>query len=133
MQSIEDLLRSSRTIAVVGISSDQGRPSYGVSAYMQRHGYRIVPVNPNEHEVLGERAYSRLEDVPEPIDIVNVFRRSEFVPEVVEAAIQVGAKAVWMQQGVVNQPAAQKALEAGLTVVMDLCILQEHGRLFPAS
>jgi predicted CoA-binding protein len=132
MQSIEDLLRTSRTIAVVGLSSDRHRPSYGVSAYMQRHGYRIIPVNPNEQEVLGERAYSRLEDVPKSVDIVNVFRRSEFVPEVVEAAIQIGAKAVWMQQGVVHQSAAQKAQEAGLTVVMDLCILQEHARLFPA-
>lgn len=129
MQTIEDVLRSSRTIAVVGLSSDPRRPSYSVSAYMQRHGYRIIPVNPNEPEVLGERAYSRLEDIPEPVDIVNVFRRSEFVPEVVAAAIRVKAKAVWMQQGVIHEDAARQAREAGLTVVMDRCILQEHMRL----
>ena len=133
MQNIDELLRSSRTIAVVGLSSDRSRPSYSVSAYMQRHGYRIIPVNPNEREVLGEPAYSRLEDLPEPVDIVNVFRRSEFVPEVVTAAIQSGAKAVWMQQGVINEAAAQQARDAGLFVVMDRCILQEHARILGAG
>ncbi|MGC9970524.1 MAG: CoA-binding protein [Bryobacteraceae bacterium] len=129
MASIPELLRSARTIAVVGLSSNRKRPSYGVSEYMQRAGYRIVPVNPQETEVLGERAYPSLEVVPEHIDIVDVFRRSEFVPEIVEAAIRVGAGAVWMQEGVADDAAAQKARAAGLTVVMDRCILKEHRKL----
>ena len=129
MASIPELLRSARTIAVVGLSSNRKRPSYGVSEYMQRAGYRIVPVNPQETEVLGERAYPSLEVVPEHIDIVDVFRRSEFVPEIVEAAIRVGAGAVWMQEGVADDAAAQKARAAGLTVVMDRCILKEHRKM----
>jgi len=129
MASIPELLRSARTIAVVGLSSNRKRPSYGVSEYMQRAGYRIVPVNRQETEVLGERAYPSLEVVPEHIDIVDVFRRSEFVPEIVEAAIRVGAGAVWMQEGVADDAAAQKARAAGLTVVMDRCILKEHRKL----
>jgi hypothetical protein len=131
MATIPELLRDSRTIAVVGLSSKPMRPSYGVSRYMQDRGYRIIPVNPNETEVLGEKAYARLEDVPEPVDIVDVFRRSEYVPEIVDAAIQKGARAVWMQEGVVHEAAAQKAREAGLTVVMDRCILKEHRRHRP--
>ena len=126
MPSIPELLRSARTIAVVGLSGNRKRPSYGVSEYMQSAGYRIVPVNPQETEVLGERAYPSLEAVPEHIDIVDVFRRSEFVPEIVEAAIRVGAGAVWMQEGVADEAAAEKARAAGLTVVMDRCILKEH-------
>ena len=129
MKQIADLLRDTRVIAVVGLSSRPWRASYGVSEYMQSAGYRIIPVNPREKEVLGEQAYSRLEDVPEPIDMVNIFRRSEFVPEIVEAAIRVGAKSVWMQEGVVHEAAAQRALEAGLSVVMDRCLLKEHRRL----
>jgi uncharacterized protein len=129
MPSIPELLRSARTIAVVGLSSNRKRPSHGVSEYMQRAGYRIIPVNPQETEVLGERAYPSLEAVPEHIDIVDVFRRSEFVPEIVEAAIRVGAGAVWMQEGVSDETAAQKARAAGLTVVMDRCILKEHRKL----
>ena len=120
------MLKSARTIAVVGLSSKRYRPSYGVAAYMQSAGYRIIPVNPNEREVLGEKCYARLEDVPEKIDIVDIFRRSELVPEVVESAIRIGAKAVWMQEGVVHEEAALQAREAGLEVVMDLCILKEH-------
>jgi predicted CoA-binding protein len=127
--SIPELLRAARVIAVVGLSSDEMRPSYGVAAYMQRAGYRIIPVNPNESEVLGEKAYARLEDVPEKIDIVDVFRRSEYVRGVVEAAILVGAKAIWMQEGVVDEEAAGVARAAGLDVVMDRCILKEHRTL----
>lgn len=120
------MLKSARTIAVVGLSSKRYRPSYGVAAYMQSAGYRIIPVNPNEREVLGEKCYARLEDVSEKVDIVDIFRRSELVPEVVESAIRIGAKAVWMQEGVVHEEAARRAREAGLEVVMDLCILKEH-------
>jgi predicted CoA-binding protein len=130
-QQIRDLLRSAHTIAVVGLSSNRSRASYGVSHYMQSAGYRIIPVNPNEREVLGEKAYARLEDVPEKIDVVDVFRRSEFVLEVVDAAIRVGARAIWMQEGVADEAAAQRARAAGLFVVTDTCILKEHRRLLP--
>ena len=123
---IADLLRRSRTIAVVGLSSNPLRPSHGVSAYMQSQGYRIVPVNPKIVECLGERAYRSLLDVPEKIDIVNVFRRSEFVEEIVDQAIRLKVPAVWMQEEVIHQGAAQKAREAGIFVVMDRCILKEH-------
>jgi uncharacterized protein len=129
MANIPELLRNSHVIAVVGLSSDEFRPSHGVAAYMQSAGYRIIPVNPNEIEVLGERAYARLEDVPEKIDIVDIFRRSIFVREVVESAIRVGAKAVWMQEGVVDEEAAKIAAAAGLEVVMDRCILKDHAAL----
>jgi len=129
MAVIPDLLRRSRTIAVVGLSSKKFRPSYGVAEYMQTQGYRIIPVNPNESEVLGEKTYRSLEDVPEHIDIVDIFRRSEFVGPIVESAIRIGANAVWMQEGVVHEEAAQKARAAGLAVVMDRCILKEHMRL----
>lgn len=130
MSSIADLLRKSRVIAVVGLSNKRFRPSYGVSEYMQSNGYRIIPINPNETEVLGEKAYSRLEDVPEHIDIVDIFRRSEFVEPIVESAIRLGASAIWMQEGVIDEAAAEKAKAAGLTVVMDRCILKEHRRYF---
>jgi predicted CoA-binding protein len=126
MANIPELLRAARVIAVVGLSSDEMRPSYGVARYMQRAGYRIIPVNPNETEVLGEKAYARLEDVPEKIDIVDIFRRSIFVRPVVESAIRVGAKAVWMQEGVVDEAAADLARKGGLDVVMDRCILKYH-------
>jgi len=131
--AIVELLRSARTIAVVGLSSKRHRPSYGVAEYLQRQGYRIVPVNPNEKEVLGEPAYSSLESIPFAVDIVNVFRRAEFVPEIVEQAIRIGAKAVWLQEGVVHEAAAARAREAGLLVVMDRCILKEHRRLAVAG
>ena len=129
MDSIAELLGRARTIAVVGLSSRRMRPSYGVSEYMQRAGFRIIPVNPRETEILGERAYPGLESVPERIDIVDIFRRSEFVPEIVEAAIRAGAGAIWMQEGVVHDAAAERARAAGLTVVMDRCILKEHRKL----
>ena len=125
---IADILSKYKTIAVVGLSSNPMRPSHEVSEYMQRAGYRIIPVNPNETEVLGERSYARLEDVPEGVDVVNVFRRPEEVPPVVESAIRVGAKVVWMQLGIENEEAAEKARAAGLTVVEDACILIEHRR-----
>ena len=127
--TIPELLQSCHTIAVVGLSHRRFRPSHGVAEYMQRAGYRIIPVNPYETTVLGEKSYPNLEAVPERIDIVNIFRRSEFVPEIVEAAIKVSAKAVWMQEGVVHEAAAARASAAGLTVVMDRCILKEHRRL----
>ena len=129
MRRVAEILQQSRTIAVVGLSSKRFRPSYGVAEYMQRSGYRIVPVNPEESEVLGEKSYPDLDSVPESIDIVDIFRRSEFVPEIVEAAIRKGAKAIWMQEGVVSEDAARRAAEAGLDVVMDRCILKDHRRL----
>jgi len=128
-QQIKELLQKARTIAVVGLSSSRLRASYGVAQYMQSAGYRVIPVNPNEQQVLGEKAYPRLEDVPEKIDLVDVFRRSEFVPEIVDAAIRIGARAIWMQEGVADEAAAQRARAAGLFVVMDTCILKEHRRL----
>jgi len=127
--TIPELLKTSRTIAVVGLSSKRFRPSYGVAEYMQRNGYRIVPVNPFEQTVLGEKCYPDLDSIPERVDIVDVFRRPEFVPEIVEAAIRIGARAVWMQEGVVHEGAAERARSAGLTVVMDRCILKDHARM----
>jgi predicted CoA-binding protein len=129
MSLIPALLRRSRTIAVVGLSSKKFRPSYGVAEYMQEQGYRIIPVNPNEVEVLGEKAHASIEDIGEHIDIVDIFRRSEFVPAIVESAIRIGAGAIWMQEGVVHEDAARQAREAGLEVVMDRCILKEHMRM----
>ncbi|MGH9716698.1 MAG: CoA-binding protein [Candidatus Acidiferrales bacterium] len=127
---ISEILKTSRTIAVVGLSSRKFRPSYGVAEYLQTAGYRIVPVNPGETEVLGEKCYARLEDIPERVDIVDIFRRSEFVPEIVDAAIRIGARAVWMQEGVIHAEAAESARRAGLLVVMDTCILKEHIKRF---
>ena len=126
--AIFELLKNYKTIAVVGLSSNPIRPSFGVTEYMQEAGYRIIPVNPNETEVLGEKSYARLEDVPERVDIVNVFRRAEEVPPVVESAIRIGAKAVWMQSGIENEEAAKKARAAGIVVIEDACILVEHRR-----
>ena len=125
----ENLLRNAKTIAVVGLSSRRSRPSYGVSEYMQSKGYRIIPVNPNETEVLGEKAWASLEEIPEHIDIVDIFRRAECVPDIVDSAIRIGAKGVWMQEGVVHDEAAGKARAAGLEVVMDRCILKEHRKM----
>jgi predicted CoA-binding protein len=126
--AIADILKNYKTIAVVGLSSNPRRPSFTVTQYMQSVGYRIIPVNPNETEVLGERSYPRVEDIPKshPIEIVDVFRRSEHIPPVVDSAIAVGAKIIWMQQGIENQNAAAKARAAGLFVVEDACILIEH-------
>jgi uncharacterized protein len=133
MNRISELLHTSRTIAVVGLSGKRYRPSYGVAEYLKRVGYRIIPVNPQETEVLGERAYPDLDSIPEPVDIVDIFRRSEFVPEIVEAAIRIGAKVIWMQEDVSHEAAAARAEEAGLAVVMDRCILKDHRRLAYAS
>jgi len=129
MNQLTEVLQRSHTIAVVGLSGKRFRPSYGVAEYMQRAGYRIIPVNPQEREVLGEKSYPDLDSVPEAIDIVDIFRRSEFVPEIVEAAIRKGAKTIWMQEGVIHEGAARRAVDAGLTVVMDRCILKDHRRL----
>jgi predicted CoA-binding protein len=133
MNRISEILRSARTIAVVGLSGKRFRPSYGVAEYLKRSGYRIIPVNPLETTVLGETAYPDLESIPEPVDIVDIFRRSEFVPDIVEAAIRKGASAIWMQEGVYHEAAARRAEEAGLVVAMDRCILKDHRRLAHAS
>jgi predicted CoA-binding protein len=128
-RSIPEILNEAKTIAVVGLSGNPLRVSNGVTAYMQRVGYRIIPVNPNETEVLGEKSYPRLEEVPEKIDLVNVFRRPEHVPAIVESAILIGAKCLWLQEGVIHEDAARRAREAGLDVVMDRCILKEHRKI----
>jgi uncharacterized protein len=129
-----ELLLRAKTIAVVGLSESPMRPSHGVSAYMQAAGYRIVPVNPKIKEALGETAYQSLLDIPvalrEKVDVVNVFRRPEFVDEIVEQTIELNIPAIWLQEGVVNERAAKKARQAGIFVVMDLCILQEHRARF---
>lgn len=130
MDIIDEILRNSRTVAVVGLSPRPDRASHGVSKYLQRQGYRIIPVNPNAVEVLGERAYPNLRSVPEPIDLVDIFRRSEFVLPIVQQSIEVGAKYVWMQDGVVNEEAATLARDAGLFVVMDNCVFREHLRWY---
>jgi len=125
----ENLLRNAKTIAVVGLSSRRSRPSYGVSEYMQSNGYRIIPVNPNETEILGEKVWASLDEIPDRVDIVDIFRRPEYVPEIVDAAIRIGARGVWMQEGVIDEKAAEKARAAGLEVVMDRCILKEHRKM----
>jgi uncharacterized protein len=127
---ISDLLKRSKTIAVVGLSNRPLRPSHGVSAYMQTNGYHIIPVNPEIKGALGEKAYASLLDVPEKIDIVNIFRRPEFVEEVVDQAIRLKVPAIWMQEEVVHEKAAEKARQAGIFVVMDRCILKEHKARF---
>jgi predicted CoA-binding protein len=123
---ILDLLKRAKTIAVVGLSDSPLRPSHGVSAYMQTHGYRIIPVNPKITEALGEKAYPTLLDIPERIDIVNIFRRPDSVEEIVDQAIHRQVPCIWMQEQVVNERAAEKARKAGIFVVMDRCILKEH-------
>jgi hypothetical protein len=130
-EELKGLLDEARVIAVVGISAQTDAPAYNVPAYLQRHGYRIIPVNPNLDEVLGEKAYPDLLVVPEPVDIVQIFRRSEAVLPIVEQAIQIGARGVWMQEGVVSDAAAEIAREAGLWVVMNTCMRTTHRRLFP--
>jgi uncharacterized protein len=124
----EKILRSAKTIAVVGLSPDPARPSHGVARYLQRVGYRIIPVNPNVDQVLGERAYPTLSQLPGPVDVVDVFRRSEFVGPIVDEAIAIGAGAVWLQDGVVDEAAAERARAAGLDVVMDDCMMRRHAR-----
>lgn len=127
---LTDLLKRAKTIAVVGLSDNPLRPSHGVSAYMRTQGYRIIPVNPQVNEVLGERAYASLLEVPDKIDIVNVFRRPEFVGEVVDQAIRLKVPVIWMQEEVINEEAAEKARKAGIWVIMDRCILKEHRARF---
>ena len=127
--TIEKILKDSKTIAVVGLSPDPARPSHGVARYLQAQGYRIIPVNPIVEEILGEKSYPDLASLPEEVDVVDIFRRSRHVPAIVEAAIAKGARAVWMQEGIVHQEAAARAREAGLMVVTDRCMLKEHRRL----
>lgn len=133
---LKELLSSAKNIAVVGLSNSPARASYGVSRFLQRQGYRVIPVNPNETEVLGETCYPTLREVPDPIDIVDIFRRSEAVPEIVDAALERhaaggGIRCIWMQEGIVNTEAAARAEAAGIPVVMNHCILKELARLFP--
>jgi len=126
---IKQILDECRTIAVVGLSSSPLRPSHGVSNYMRQKGYRVIPVNPNEEQVFGEKSFANLIDVPDKIDLVDIFRRSDAAGAVVDDAIKLGAKAVWLQEGVIDDEAAQRALDAGLLVVMDRCLLKEHVRI----
>jgi len=129
MSIAREILNSSLVIAVVGLSPDHKRPSYRVASYLKKHGYRIIPVNPKVNEILDEHCYPNLTSIPEHVDVVDVFRRSEDVPAVVEEAIQIGAKVVWMQEGIMNNEAAARARDARLLVVMDKCMMKEHQRL----
>jgi predicted CoA-binding protein len=125
---IKDLLEECQVVAVVGLSADEEKASHRVARYMQECGYRIIPVNPKESSILGEKAYPSLRDIPGKVDIVDIFRRAEDVPPLAEDAVAIGAKALWLQQGIVNQQAADTAEKAGLKVVMDRCIMTEHIR-----
>jgi uncharacterized protein len=127
------LLRSTRTIAVVGLSPDRTRASNGIARYLRRVGYRVIPVNPAHAEILGERSYARLEDIPEPVDLVDVFRRSEFVPDIAASAVARGAKGLWLQLEVSHEEAARLAVGAGLAVAQNRCIMIEHMRLLGAG
>ncbi|MBI2957883.1 MAG: CoA-binding protein [Chloroflexi bacterium] len=131
MRTIKDILSECRAVAVVGVSSNPERASYRVAAYLKSSGYRVIPVNPKETEILGERVYANLSSITEPVDVVDIFRRAEEVSPVVEEAIRIGAGTVWMQLGIVNQEAAAKARQAGLSVVMDRCMMRDHIALFP--
>ena len=130
INTLRRILKQGRTIAVVGLSANWWRPSYFAAKYMQEHGYRIIPVNPQYREVLGEKCYANLRDIPEPVDIVDCFRRSEDIGPIADEAIAIGAKVLWLQLGVINHEAAEKARKAGLDVVMDRCVKIEHARLF---
>jgi predicted CoA-binding protein len=127
-EAIKKIMEDCKTIAVVGLSSDPGRPSYGVASYMRRQGYQVIPVNPNEREVFGEKSYAVLSDVPEKVDLVDIFRRSSEAGTAVDEAIAIGATGVWLQEGVIDLSAAERAAAAGLLVVMDRCWLKEHLR-----
>jgi predicted CoA-binding protein len=127
-ETIERILDDCKTIAVVGLSSNLGRPSHGVASYMRRRGYKVIPVNPNETEVFGDKSYASLKEVSERVDLVDVFRRSSEAGTAVDEAIAIGAKAVWLQEGVIDSAAAKRAQDAGLLVVMDRCWLKEHAR-----
>jgi predicted CoA-binding protein len=128
-ETITAILENCKTIAVVGLSSNPHRPSYGVASYMRGRGYKVIAVNPNETEVFGEPAYALLQDIPEPVDLVDIFRRSEEAGHAVDEAIAIGAKAVWLQEGVIDEKAARRAQAAGLLVVMDRCWLKDHARM----
>lgn len=128
-EKIREILTQTTTIAVVGLSPNPSRASYSVANYLKNKNYRIIPVNPKQPEVLGEKSYPNLSDIPEKIDLVDIFRRPEHIPPIVDEAIKIKAKVIWMQSGIVNQDAAQKAKEAGLEVVMDRCMYVEHCRL----
>ena len=132
-QTMKDILLSTKTIASVGLSSNMEKESYWIASYLKEQGYRIIPVNPTADEILGEKSYPDLESVPEQIDVVQVFRKPEDVPPIVDSAIKVGAKVVWMQEGIVNEEAAQRGREAGLQVVMDACMRATHRRLIGAK
>ncbi len=132
-REMTEILLSAKTIASVGLSSNPQKESYGIALYLKEQGYRVIPVNPTTPEVFGEKSYPDLESVPEKIDVVQVFRKPEDVPPVVDDAIKVGAKVVWMQEGIVNEEAAQKAHDAGLQVVMDACMRATHRRLIGAQ
>jgi uncharacterized protein len=129
MGSEQDILKSCNSVAIVGISSDETRPSHRVGKYLQEQGYRVIPVNPKEPRVLGQACYPDLKAIPEKVDVVDIFRRSEDVPPIVDQAIEIGAGAVWMQEGIKNEQAAEKARQAGLKVVEDRCMLKEHRAL----
>lgn len=126
MDTEQEILTNCKTVAIVGLSSDEERPSYRIGKYLLMQGYRVIPVNPKESNVLGKTCYPDLKAVPERVDVVNIFRRSEDVGPVVDQAIEIGAAAVWMQEGIVNEPAARKAIQAGLKVVQNRCIMKEH-------
>jgi hypothetical protein len=126
---IDKILKNFHVVAVVGLSTNKERPSYNVSAYLKEHGYKIIPVNPNEDTILGERCYPSLISIDEQVDIVDIFRRSEEVAGIVDEAIKMGAKVVWMQEGIVNERAAAKARDAGLEVIMDMCMMKEHRKM----
>jgi len=127
---IKNILKDSKTVAVVGLSDKPYRPSQGVALYLQEQGYKIIPINPNITEALGEKAYTSLKEIPESIDVVDIFRKSQTVGPIVDEAIEVGAQTIWMQEGVLNEEAAQKARDAGLNVVMNKCMMKEHRRFF---
>ena len=126
---LKRLFEETKTIAVVRLSDNESRPSNRVAAYLKSKGYKIVPVNPGAEEILGEKSYPDLKSIPDPVDVVDVFRRPEFVPEVADEAIEIGAKVLWLQEGITHEEAAKKARAAGLTVIQDACMLQEHSRL----
>jgi uncharacterized protein len=130
IQTLRRILKQTRVIAVVGLSADWYRPSYFAAKYMQEHGYRVIPVNPKYESILGEKCYKSLRDIPQPVDMVDVFRKTQDVAPVADDAIAIGAKVLWQQLGVKNEAAAQRARAAGLDAVLDRCVKIEHGRLF---
>ncbi|MBX6377176.1 MAG: CoA-binding protein [Clostridia bacterium] len=132
-RTLADILREARTVAVVGLSADPDRPSHRVARYLQEQGYRIIPVNPTVDAVLGEKSYPRVADIPDPVDVVDVFRRPDDVPAVVEEAIAIGTRTIWLQEGLVHEGAAQRARAAGVRFVMDRCMAKEHRRLREAG